>query len=136
MIIKKQVKAKILEQLKREGEHKSKVSRLLKHNPKEKLEMSKYLQKLNRHDASIIFKTRTRMLDVKENYKNKYKDQKCRLCKESDETQEHVLQYCPKIHQDTSLITRDYEIHSNSSTLNKRAALKINTIMDKIKAEG
>ena len=34
MIVKKQVKAKILEQLKSEGEHKSKVSHLLRHGPK------------------------------------------------------------------------------------------------------
>ena len=131
-IIKKQVKEKMLEDLKKNGEHKSKVVHLLRHSQKEKFEMSKYINQLDRKEVNTIFKTRTRMLEVKENYKNKYPDQKCRMCNVADETQEHILQTCPKIHTDGTLITREYEIHSNSVTLNKRAARKIIAIMELI----
>ena len=43
-------------------------------------ERAKYISKLTRNQASIIFKARTRMLKVKSNYKNGYKDLKCRIC--------------------------------------------------------
>ena len=33
-------------------------------------------------------------IDIKANYKNKYKDQTCRLCKKENETQQHVLTEC------------------------------------------
>ncbi len=39
------------------------------------------MDKLTRNQSSIIFQTRTRMLKVKENYKNKYKTHmKCPAC--------------------------------------------------------
>ena len=128
--LKKQVKEKMLKELKENGEHKSKVIHLIKHSEKGKLEMSKYMKQLGRRDVNTIFKTRTRMLEVKENYKNKFPDQKCRMCNEADETQEHILQKCPNIHTGRNLITEEYEIHSTSVTLNKRAANKISTVME------
>ena len=70
IILKKRAKEKMLEDLKKNGEHKSKVIHLIKHSEKEKLEMSNYMKQLGRRDVNIIFKTRTRMLEVKENYKN------------------------------------------------------------------
>ena len=67
-VIKKQVKGKMLEELKKNGEHKSKVAHLVRHSPKEKLEMSNYINQLDRKEVNTIFKTRTRMLEAKENY--------------------------------------------------------------------
>ena len=46
----------------------------------------KYMNTINRIEASTIFKSRARMLDIKNNYNNKYKDMKCRACGEIDET--------------------------------------------------
>ena len=54
---------------------------------------------------STIFEARTRMLHVKNNYKNAYKDLTCRACQKDYETQEHVLATCPAIHNDTTNIT-------------------------------
>ncbi len=39
---------------------------------------------------SLLFKARTRMLDVKNNFRNKYKDNNCRRCGQTLETQKHV----------------------------------------------
>ena len=49
---------------------------------------------MTRNQVSTIFKARTRMLDIKANYKNKYPNQTCRLCHINEETQEHVLAHC------------------------------------------
>lgn len=37
----------------------------------------RYMNEMNRYEASTIFKTRTRMLECKGNYKNKYPDETC-----------------------------------------------------------
>ena len=36
------------------------------------------------------------MIDTKHNFKNKYKDTKCRLCGLHEETQDHILFECTK----------------------------------------
>ena len=78
------------------------------------LEISSYLttNKLNVREAKLLFKIRSRMLDVRNNYKGKYMPQCrngltetevliCQLCKGESDTQEHVL-LCPQL-----LHTRD-----------------------------
>ena len=49
-----------------------------------------YMDKLTRVETSTIFKARTRMLDVKNNYRNKYPDLICRGCGNEEETQQHT----------------------------------------------
>ena len=55
---------------------------------------AKYMDKCNRMDANTIFRARTRMLKIKANYRNMHQDMTCRLCKEPEENQEHVLETC------------------------------------------
>ncbi len=51
------------------------------------LDRKKYMSKLSRNQVSKIFQTRTRMLNVKDNYRNKYKNNLgCRACGQSSET--------------------------------------------------
>ena len=61
-------------------------------------EPAKYMNKLTRKQASTIFKTRTRMIKVKNNYRNGYTDLTCRACKSTTETQIHVLRECQVLH--------------------------------------
>ena len=88
------------EEIEGKGRDKSKVKFLLdgknKWNPGHQ---PKYMKTLTTNEVSTIFKARTRMLDVKANYKNKYQDLQCRLCGKEDETQEHVLAKCEKTKQ-------------------------------------
>ena len=62
-----------------------------------------YISKLNREQASTIFKARTRMLPVKNNYRGQYKDNICRGCKAEIETQQHVLENCQNIHKNNEI---------------------------------
>ena len=63
-------------------------------------EPAKYMKKLTRKQASTIFKARTRMLKIKNNYKNGFPDLICRACSVENETQNHVLYECKKLHPD------------------------------------
>ena len=70
-------------------------------------ERSSYMNKLTRNQVSTIFKARSRMLKVKCNYKNGYKDLTCRACGLKEETQTHVLEECTKINEGEQQVTKE-----------------------------
>ena len=62
----------------------------------------------NQSDLSIrerqfIFAARSRMLDVRSNFKVGLKSTQCRRCEDAEETQEHLL-YCPTL-RDGGVVT-------------------------------
>ena len=79
----------------------------------EKHEIQKYLVDPNimSDDKHLIFKLRTRMVDVKKTFKSQYLDTKCNFCEE-EETQVHLLecntiiQNCKELYED---MTIEYE---------------------------
>ena len=87
--------------------HKFTVGRVkeLKHN---KLKIQEYLldKTINLEIKYFIFKIRTRMIDVKLNFKSQYLDTKCNFCSE-EESQDHLLdcqtiiQHCKELYNDT-----------------------------------
>ena len=89
-----------------------------------------YMPKLDRTDTSMIFKSRRGMIDVKNNFRNKYTNDTCRKCNQTQETQEHILESCPKIHPGQTLIviTRDDLLENNPEILTN-AARKIGKIL-------
>ena len=107
----------------REREEKSKLRFFLEGKKEWKPEEpAEYMKKLTRKQASTIFKARTRMLKVKNNYKNGFPDLTCRACNVECETQSHVLYECKKLHPDiaTALINNDQpDLDDNNMTENK-----------------
>ena len=87
---------------------------------------------LGRKEASTIFKARTRMLQVKNNYKNAHKNLTCRACQRSTETQKYVLAVCPAIHTDLKDIVLTLEIFSEDTKELQVTSMKIIKIMDKL----
>ena len=67
-----------------------------------KLEMQKYLRptenKIMQEEAQEIFKLRSRVSDVKINFRGKYENFECEICMEEDETQKHII-YCKEINK-------------------------------------
>ena len=63
------------------------------HIEHKKLEMMDYLKPniIAIEKAKFIFLIRNRMLDIKNNFKNRYDNLLCIACKEVEETQEHLL---------------------------------------------
>ena len=67
--------------------------------------MQSYLQNesLKIQDKKLLFKLRNRLIDVKLNFKKKYKeDMTCRLCFEGEESQSHLLE-CSVILSDVNI---------------------------------
>ncbi len=94
---------------------------------------SKYLNILKRHEASILFKARTRMLEIKQNYKQKYKDNMtCRACKTEEETQTHILEECTTIHVNTRTKVTKTDIFTENIGKLRGTAKKISNIMEKL----
>jgi len=127
--IRKTIQKKFREELLSNTGKKSKVQYLIDgYLPNEKTD---YTNCLNRENTSIIFNTRTRMLDIKGNYKNKYEDHTCRLCGQAEETQDHILTECPII-QEENLTIPKHLLFSSSKYILHEMARKINAIMTKL----
>ena len=126
------IKLAFKEEIESKGRDKSKVKFLLdgknKWNPGHQ---PKYMKTLTRNEVSTIFKARTRMLDVKANYKNKYQDPQCRLCGKEGETQEHVLAKCEKTKQTKHQVHTEDIFTEDLEKLRKTAA-KIEVILQTI----
>jgi hypothetical protein len=142
MLSKKEAKKRILEttqqkfeeKMKQKGENKSKVKFLLEGKQTNKSQKNKgYMNKLTRHEASTIFKARTRMLDVKNNFRGKHQNNVCRGCGNQNETQEHILEECNQIHPNEDCKVKKEEIFDEAPQKLKEIAKKINSTMEKLK---
>ena len=70
-----------------------------------KFEFQSYLNPsvLDIHEAKLMFQLRSRMVDVKTNYSNRYDDTLCPVCKVENDTQEHVFK-CTKLLQSKCIL--------------------------------
>ena len=126
------IKVAFKEEIEGKGRDKSKVKFLLEGKNKwDPGHQPEYMKTLTRNEVSTIFKARTRMLDVKANYKNKYQDLQCRLCGKEDETQEHVLAKCEKTKQTKHQVPTEDIFTEDPEKLRKTAA-EIEVILNTI----
>ena len=88
----KVIKENALRELTKKKESHSKVKDV-KHTT---LEMQRYLKasdvKINQEEVQTIFKLRSRMTDVKINFRGKYDSFECEACNEEDEDQKHIIE--------------------------------------------
>ena len=63
---------------------------------------------LNGHQVKFIFQARTRMLNVKANYKNGNSNLKCRACNKFEENQPHLL-ICEELNE--NLISQQIPVY-------------------------
>ncbi len=98
------IKINFKENIDKKGNDKSKVKHLKDGTQDwEPGKRKAYLNKLTRKQASMIFKTRTRMIEAKNNFRNKHKNNMmCRACGLETETQQHILEQCTKLHQNNN----------------------------------
>ena len=89
-----------------------------------------YINHLTRSEASTIFRARTRMTQVKNNYKNAHQDQLCRMCGQQPETQTHILTLCQSIHTEDNTKVSDDEIFTEDKETLITTANKIKKIME------
>ena len=114
----------VFDRLNEEKKRYSKVSEL-EYNA---LGRQKYLQansyRLNKEEAQLIFKLRSRTVDVKGNMKWNYADTVCDGCGEEDETQEHVF-YCESLREEGRNRKVEYEKIEYGSVEDKAEAADI-----------
>ena len=105
-IVKTRNEVKSFERLEKTKETHSKVNKV-KHD---RIIMQKYLKASNilisKEIAQQIFKIRCRVTDVKTNFKGKYDDMMCRVCKKEEETQKHILE-CEELNE--GIVMTSYE---------------------------
>ena len=121
------------ERIDTDGENKSKV-KYLKQGIKTWRPNNKptYMAKLTRKDCSTIFKARTRMTEIKDNFRGMYTDNICRACGKTNETQEHILDKCPSIHIYQTTTTTKTDAFSEDPDHLKTVAHKIRTTLARI----
>ena len=105
--IKQCIKEKTFLKLKEMKHAHSKVSNV-SHS---KFEMQDYFlpnnQKITKDEAQYIFKMRTKMINLKANYKGINVSIQCSSCNNGDETQEHVYNDCKEIIRTENFINQD-----------------------------
>ena len=94
-------------------------------------ERPKYIKELKRMEASTIFKAITRMLDVKNNFRGKYKD-KFRKFTEIVESREHVHERCTGIHDDDTTKIKINDIFDSNPTNLKAIAKQLTKILENL----
>ena len=72
------------------------------------------------------------MIKVKGNYKNGHKDLTCRMCKNEEETQTHILEQCPKLHQNDALKVPMHQLFNEDVGTLRETANNIGKIMEKL----
>ena len=95
-------------------------------------EPANYMYKLTRKQASTIFKTRTRMIKVKGNYKNGYTDLMCRACEGMPETQKHVLAECRVLHPNGGPAHEEINPFSQNLNILKETARNIEKLIEEV----
>ena len=131
-IINQKVKRKFFNELILEGIKKKKVYFYLKHaykNRKDKNKPNSPNHKLSRTQLNTMMATKTRMLDMKTNYRAKYQDTLCRHCGKETETQDHILQECDYTTQNRTIQVKTGELNTHSTTIQRKIIEKIKKIM-------
>jgi hypothetical protein len=77
------------------------------------------------------------MLDVKANYKGKYRTQECRACKLVPETQTHILEECTSIHtSELTKVRKESYFEKDDMDKLKITAGKIGTLLSQLAEKG
>ena len=92
----------------------------------EKFGIQEYLvsPEMETREKKLLFQMRTRMVDLKANYKNGHADISCPLCGTSEDNQKHVLE-CSTLLKNTAFVTDGCLAYSDifSNEVKKQAAV-------------
>ncbi len=115
--VKRKQNEKFMELLQEEAQQKSKTKHYMENT--EAIQPGKrppYMNHCTRKQCETIIRTRSRMLEVKANYKGNHLDTKCRYCDEEEEDQEHILSKCKKVKEITGKDIKYDKMFKNNCT--------------------
>ena len=95
--------------------------------------MQEYLTHLYPSQARLVFKWRSKTLDLKAHLTYKYSDMSCRICKSNDETPEHALNCGVETVMDSKIdvLSLDKFDDYTKSEL-KQMVLRISSFLEKV----
>ncbi len=95
-MVKKSNKEKFWKRIQEEATQKSKTQSWITYRNSIKIKhRPEYMNRIGRKECSTLIRARGRMIPTKDNMKNKYTDQSCRICKQGyEETQKHIIEEC------------------------------------------
>ena len=64
---------------------------------KAKIKRERYMDILQQERVRVLFKVRTQMISVRNNFKNKYEDLMCPRCKKEIDDEKHLFTKCEKL---------------------------------------
>ena len=68
---------------------------------KAKIKRERYMDILQQERVRVLFKVRTQMISVRNNFKNKYEDLMCPRCKKEIDDEKHLFTKCENTDQPT-----------------------------------
>ena len=130
-ILKQKMIKRTEEYCKTKSQNLSKLKLLNKYKTKPQKEQ--YIKKLTRSEASTIFKLRTRMTNVKSNYKNKHSNNlKCDRCSKENEDEQHLFERCDQL----KLLQQKYKIKNFEEVFQSTEIERLKQIASFIKELG
>ena len=112
--VKQKTNNRFQNKLQNEAESRSKMIYYLEGKENWKInDRPEYMNKMNRKQTGIIFRARTRMLDIKGNFPGKYQNNICRACTLVEETQKHILEECIELNSTSYPITKEMIFDNN-----------------------
>ena len=102
------------------------------------LKVQEYLSQLYPSQARLVFKWRSKTLDLKTHLTYKYSDKSCRICKSNDETPEHALNCGMESIMDYKIdVLSIDELNDFTKSELKQMILRISLFLEKVsEAEG
>ena len=102
---------------------------------KAKIKRERYMDILQQERVRVLFKVRTQMISVRNNFKNKYEDLMCPKCKKEIDDEKHLFTKCEKLAD----IQNKYNINDPNEVFNeglsKERMIKIAKFIDETEIE-
>ena len=132
-IVKTKIEEKANEIYKNECEKLKKLKCLNQY--KAKIKRERYMDILQQERVRVLFKVRTQMISVRNNFKNKYEDLMCPRCKKEIDDEKHLFTKCEKLANMQNKYNINYPNEVLNEGLSKERMIKIAKFIDETEIE-
>ena len=129
-MVKKKVKETAFKVLKQECCEKKKTGSISYNS----LKPQDYLSKLYPKEAQVIFKSRSKILEIKDHQSYRFTDKSCRRCGQEDETLQHIVNCREEDYLDTQIVYNlDDEISYETRLTLQLISRRVNDFLEEVK---
>ena len=102
---------------------------------KAKIKRERYMDILQQERVRVLFKVRTQMISVRNNFKNKYEDLMCPKCKKEIDDEKHLFTKYEKLANMQNKYNINYPNEVLNEGLSKERMIKIAKFIDETEIE-